>query len=69
MFTFSLSALAHIGRQDLEWELLLKYARDDVHNFKTDRSEYIYTEGVSFQIENTKPDMVRLNFSGLRTCL
>ena len=41
MFTFSLSALTHIGRQDGEWELLLKYDHDDVHNFKTCRAEYL----------------------------
>ena len=35
MFTFSLSVLTYIGRQDGEWELLLKYDRDDVHNYKT----------------------------------
>ena len=40
-FTFSLSALTHIGRQDGEWELLLKYGHDDVHNFKTCRAEYL----------------------------
>ena len=28
MFTFSLSALTHIGRPDGEWELLLKYDQD-----------------------------------------
>ena len=39
MFTFSLSALTHIGRQDGEWELLLKYDHDDDHNFKTCRAE------------------------------
>ena len=41
MFTFSLSALTRIGRQDGEWELLLKYDHDDVHNFKTCRAEYL----------------------------
>ena len=33
MFTFSMSALTYIGRQDGYWELLLKYDRDGVHNF------------------------------------
>ena len=47
MFTFSLSALTHIGRQDREWELLLKYDHDDVHNFKTCRAEYICGRGVT----------------------
>ena len=46
MFTFSLSALTHIGRQDGEWELLLKYDHDDVHNFKTCRAEYLCGGGV-----------------------
>ena len=41
MFKFSLSALAHIGRQDGHWELLLKYDRDDVHNFKTYRLSFL----------------------------
>ena len=51
MFTFSLSALTRIGRQDGEWELLLKYDHDDVHNFKTCRAEYL-CGGVSLQIQN-----------------
>ena len=41
MFTFSLSTLTHIERQDGEWELLLKYDHDDVHDFKTCRAEYL----------------------------
>ena len=41
MFPFSLSTLTHIGRQDGECELLLKYDHDDVHNFKTCRAEYL----------------------------
>ena len=41
MFTFSLLTLTHIERQDGEWELLLKYDHDDVHDFKTCRAEYL----------------------------
>ena len=50
MFKFSLSALTHIGRQDGYWELLLKYDRDDVHNFKTCRLSFLGcgTNGVEF---------------------
>ena len=44
IFTFPLSALTHIGRQ---WELLLKYDHDDVHNFKTCRTEYLRGGGVT----------------------
>ena len=47
MFTFSQWALTHIGRQDGEWELLLKYDPDDVHNFKTCRAEYLCGGGVT----------------------
>ena len=47
MFIFSLSTLTHIGRQDGEWELLLKYDHDDVHNFKTCRAEYLCGGGVT----------------------
>ena len=50
MFTFSLSALTHIGRQGGEWELLLKYDHDDVHNFKTCRAEYLHFR---FKTQNT----------------
>ena len=74
MFTFSLSALTHIGRQDGEWELLLKYDHDDVHNFKTCRAEYICGGGVTSDSKRvmarfSKPDFERLNFNGLGTCL
>ena len=54
MFTFSLSALTHIGRQDGEWELLLKYDHDDVHNYKTCRAEYLCGGGVSLHIQNAR---------------
>ena len=53
MFTFSLSALTHIGRDDGVWELLLKYDHDDVHNFKTCRAEYL-RGGVSLLIQNAR---------------
>ena len=74
MFTFSLSALTHIGRQDGEWELLLKYDHDDVNNFKTWRAEYLCGGGVTSDSKRararfSKPDIERLNFNGFRTCL
>ena len=55
MFTFSLSALTHIGRQDGEWELLLKYDHDDVHNFKTCRAEYLCEWGVTSDSKRKTP--------------
>ena len=55
MFKFSLSALTHIGRQDGEWELLLKYDHDDVHNFKTCRTEYLCGEGVTSDSKRKTP--------------
>ena len=55
MFTFSLSALTYIGRQDGEWELLLKYDHDDVHNFKTCRAEYLCGEGVTSDSKRKTP--------------
>ena len=55
MFTFSLSALTHIGRQDGEWELLLKYDHDDVHNFKTCRAEYLCEGGVASDSKRKTP--------------
>ena len=76
MFIFSLSTLTDIGRQDGKWELLLKYVRNDVHNFKNCRAEYLCGVGggcnFSFKILRarfSKPDMVRLNFKGLGTRL
>ena len=56
MFTFSLSALTHIGRQDREWELLLKYDHDDVHNFKTCRAEYRCGGGVTSDSKHGTPE-------------
>ena len=72
MFTFSLSGLTRIGRQDGEWELLLKHNHDDVHYFKTCRAEYICGGGVtsdskSVRVRFSKPNMERLNFNGLGT--
>ena len=71
LFTFSLLAFTHIGRQDGEWELLLKYDHDDVHNFKT---EYLCGGGVTsdskcVRARFSKPDIERPNFIGLGTCL
>ena len=71
MFTFSMSALTHIGRQYGEWELLLKYDHDD---FKTCRAEYLCGGGVTSDSKRvrarfSKPVFERLNFNGLGTCL
>ena len=71
MFTFSPSAVTHIGRQDREWELLLKYDHDDVHNFKTCRAECMRRGVTSYskrvRARFSKPNMERLNFIGLGT--
>ena len=70
MFTFSLSALTHIGRQDGEWELLLKCGHDDVHNFQTCRAEYLCGGGVTSYSKRvrarfSKPNIERLNSNAL----
>ena len=74
MFTFSLSALTHIGRQDGEWELLLKYDHDDVHNFKTCRAEYLCGGGVTSDSKRvrarfSKPDFETPEFQWIRDLL
>ena len=59
----------HIGRQDGEWELLLKYDHDDVHNFKTCRAEYLCEGGVTSDSKRKTPrlhaHMLHIHYSDL----
>ena len=73
-FTFSQSVLTDIGRQDGEWVYVLKYVRDDVHNFKMSKTEYLCGGGITSASKRvrarfSKPDTVCLNFKGLGTCI
>ena len=62
MFTFSQWALTHIGRQDGQWELLLKYDPDDVHNFKTCRAEYLCEGGVTSDSKRVRAQFSKPDF-------